>query len=75
MVELKLIPIGDDTGFVLPQELLAGLGVQAGDALCAVMTSDGLHITAGDAVFQRQMDVARRVMRDKRGILRRLAEN
>jgi hypothetical protein len=53
MIELKVISIGDETGVGLPQELLAGLGVQAGDALSAVMAPDGLHITVDDAAIQR----------------------
>jgi hypothetical protein len=75
MIELKLISIGDETGVVLPQELLAGLGVQAGDAFCAVMAPDGLHITVGEAAFQRQIEVARRIMREKRSILQRPGES
>jgi len=75
MVELKLIPVGDDVGVVLPPELLESLGVREGDTLDAIMTPNGLLLTAGDAAFQRQMAVARRLMHERRGILRRLADS
>jgi hypothetical protein len=39
------------------------------------MTPDGLLLTAGDAAFQRQMAIARRIMQERRGVLRRLAES
>ncbi|MGA3401157.1 MAG: AbrB/MazE/SpoVT family DNA-binding domain-containing protein [Acetobacteraceae bacterium] len=75
IVELKLIPVGDDVGVVLPPELLESLGIREGDTLDAIMTPDGLLLTAGDAAFQRQMAIARRIMQERRGVLRRLAES
>jgi bifunctional DNA-binding transcriptional regulator/antitoxin component of YhaV-PrlF toxin-antitoxin module len=60
---------------VLPPELLENLGVRDGDTLEAIMTPKGILLTAGNAAFQRQMAVARRVMHDKRGALRRLADS
>jgi putative addiction module antidote len=75
MVELKLIPVGDGVGVVLPPELLENLGVREGDALDATWTPNGILLTAGDAAFQRQMTVARRLMHERRGVLRRLADS
>ena len=75
MHELKLIPVGDEIGIVLPRELLASLGAQEGDSLEAVVTPRGLLLTAGSEIHARHMEISRRVMRDKRNILRRLADS
>jgi putative addiction module antidote len=75
VLELKLIPVGDGAGVVLPPALLEGLGVREGDTLDVTWTPDGVLLTAGDAAFQRQMAVARGVMHEKRGALRRLAKS
>jgi putative addiction module antidote len=75
MIEVKLIPVGDDVGVVLPPELLENLGVHEGDTLDATWTPNGVLLTAGDAALQRQMAVARRLMHEKRDVLRRLAES
>jgi putative addiction module antidote len=75
MIELKLIPVGDGVGVGLPPELLESLGVREGGTLDATWTPNGVLLTAGDAAFQRQMAVAGRVMHEKRGALRRLADS
>ncbi len=75
MHKLKRIPIGDGVGVVLPPELIDSLGVREGDTLEATCTPNGVLLSAGDAAFQRQMAVARRLMHENRGVLRRLAES
>jgi len=75
MIELKLIQVGDEVGVVLPPELLESLGVRDGDTLGATVTPNGLLLTAGPSVFERQMEIARRIMCEKRSILRRLADS
>ncbi|MGH7041347.1 MAG: AbrB/MazE/SpoVT family DNA-binding domain-containing protein [Acetobacteraceae bacterium] len=74
MTALKLIGIGNSVGVVLPKELLAKLGVGKGDTLYALDTPDGLRLTAADAEFAAQMQVARRIMHERRAVLRELAK-
>lgn len=74
MAALKLVPVGDDIGLALPAELLAGMGVHEGDTLYAHLTPDGLSLTVGDAVFGEQLELARRLMRERRGVLSTLTE-
>ena len=74
MTALKLIEVGNSMGVVLPKELLARLGVQKGDTLYAVETPDGLRLTPSDAEFEAQMKVARRIMKERRAVLRELAK-
>ena len=72
--KLKLIAVGNSTGVILPKELLEKLRVQKGDELHALETPDGIRLTQFDSEFDRQLDVAERVMREDRDILRKLAE-
>ena len=71
---LKLIPVGNSTGVILPKEVLARLRVGRGDQLTLVETPDGYRIQASDPEFERQMEVAREIMRKDRAILRELAK-
>jgi putative addiction module antidote len=74
MTALKLTSIGNSVGVVLPKELLVRLGVQKGDTLYAVETPEGLRLTIADAEFEAQMTVARRIMKERRAVLRELAK-
>jgi putative addiction module antidote len=71
---LKLTQIGNSVGMILPRELLAKLGVTKGDTIYAVDEPDGVRLTVADPDFAAQMDVARKVMKDRRAVLRELAK-
>jgi putative addiction module antidote len=73
-LKLKLIPVGNSTGVILPKELLERLRVQKGDELHVLETPDGVQLVPFDSEFARQMDVAEGVMRKRRNLLRKLAE-
>ena len=74
MSALKLTAIGNSVGLILPKEVLARLGVGKGDTLFAVETDGGLRLTTSDPDFEKQMEVARRVMKKRRTVLRALAK-
>lgn len=71
---LKLIPIGNSTGLILPKDVLAELGAEQGDAVSYVKTRNGIELRAADLDFDSQMEVARDVMRRRRKALRELAK-
>jgi putative addiction module antidote len=72
---LKLIPVGNSTGVVLPKEVLSRLHVGRGDQLYLTEAPDGgYRISAYDPEFARQMEAAERIMRKDREILRALAK-
>lgn len=71
---LKLIPVGNSTGVILPKELLNELGVEQGGSVSYVKTPGGIELRAADPEFDRQMEVAREVMRRHRTALRQLAK-
>ncbi|MSP01020.1 MAG: AbrB/MazE/SpoVT family DNA-binding domain-containing protein [Acetobacteraceae bacterium] len=74
MAALKLTQIGNSVGVILPKELLGKLGVGRGDTLYAIEQPDGIKLTTADPDFEAQMNVARRVMRERRAVLRELAK-
>lgn len=73
-MQMKVTQIGNSLGVVLSKELLAKLRVEKGDALYAVETPNGIELRAYDPTFAAQMDVAERVMRKHRDVLKKLAE-
>jgi putative addiction module antidote len=74
MHALKLTQIGNSVGVILPREMLARLGLAKGDTIYAVDQPDGVRLTVADPDFAAQMDVARRVMKERRAVLRELAK-
>ena len=74
MVALKVTRIGNSAGVILPREMLLRLRVEKGDTLFAHETSNGVELTPYDPEVARQLEVAERVMREDRDVLRKLAE-
>ena len=74
-MKLKITTVGNSAGVVLPRELLARLRVDKGDTLYATETPDGIKLTPHDPTFEAQMDVAERIMRERRSLLRKLADS
>jgi putative addiction module antidote len=73
-MKLKITAIGNSAGVILPKELLARLRVDKGDELYALETPDGIRLTIYDATLAAQMEVAERIMREDRELLRLLAQ-
>jgi putative addiction module antidote len=71
---LKLIPIGNSTGVVIPKELLHVLGAEAGDSLFPVRTPAGIELRRSNSEFEAEMKLAREIMRRRRNVLRELAK-
>jgi putative addiction module antidote len=74
MTTLKITQIGNSLGVILPKEVLAILNVDKGDTLFVTRTPDGVVLSAYDAKIANQIEVGRRIMRENREALRRLAE-
>jgi putative addiction module antidote len=70
----KVIAIGNSAGIILPKETLARLNVQKGDTLYITEGAQGIRIVPFDEEFSTQMETARKVMRENRDVLQRLAE-
>lgn len=73
-MKVKVTTIGNSAGIVLPKEALAKLRVEKGDTLYITDTATGIQLSPYDPELERQLDVARGVMRKNRDVLRRLAK-
>jgi putative addiction module antidote len=74
MIQLKVRPVGDSLGVVLPKEALALLYLKDGDILYLTESPEGsMQITPYDPAFEAQMRAAREVMGQYRNALRELA--
>jgi len=74
MAALKLTTVGNSVGVVLPKEVLRYLRVSKGDVLYMLEVPNGIQLTPYNPEFAHQMEVAERVMREDRDVLRKLAE-
>ena len=74
MNTLKVTQIGNSLGVILPKEFLSKMKLGKGDELFATENPDGLNLTLHDLEFERQMDIARKIMKDNRAVLRELAK-
>lgn len=73
-MKLKITTVGNSAGIILPKELLARLRLQKGDELFALETPDGIKLTVFDPTLAEQMEVAEKIMREDRAVLRKLAQ-
>ncbi len=74
-MKIKITTIGNSAGVVLPKDLLARLRVGKGDELFVSELPDGIKLSPFDPEFARQMEVAEKVMRKDRNVLRKLADS
>lgn len=71
---LKIRKIGNSSGVIMNKEMLEKLRLEDGDSILAVETPRGFELTAFNSEVARQLEVAEKVMREDRDVLRRLAE-
>lgn len=73
-MKIKVRKVGNSLGLVLPKEIVARLRVANGDLLFVQETVDGIQLTPYDPEFERQMEIAKQVMREDRDALRALSK-
>ncbi|WP_420473324.1 AbrB/MazE/SpoVT family DNA-binding domain-containing protein [Noviherbaspirillum sp. ST9] len=73
MHALKLIPLGDACGVVLPREVLAKLQAGPGGTIYLTETADGLILSSNHPVIQEQVDAGRAFIEDYKEALRALS--
>lgn len=74
MGTIKIRKVGNSLGTVFPKDLMARLRLGAGDTLFVTETADGVVLSPYDPDFERQMNLARKIMREDRQVLRALAK-
>jgi hypothetical protein len=73
MHKLPLIAIGHSVGFTLPLEVVSKLQLESREYVFLADTSDGYLLTTKDPV-QEQLEIGRKIMRERQGVLRELAK-
>lgn len=73
-VASKVRQVGNSSAVILPKELMSRLHLEQGDSVQLVETAEGILITPYDAKASRQMEIAAKVMRENRNMLKKLAE-
>lgn len=71
---LKIIQIGNSLGVTLPKEMLADLNVEKGDTLTATPAPGGYRVSPYDTATAEQLEIARKIMKRRRHVLRELAK-
>jgi putative addiction module antidote len=74
-MKLKVTTVGNSAGVILPKELLARLRLEKGDTLYATELPDGVKLSPFDPKLAKQMEIAERIMRKDRSLLRKVAES
>ncbi len=75
MINLKVRPVGNSLGVVLPKDVLKRLNVKDGDSLFLSEAPDGsMRVTPFDPKFEAQMNAAREGMGKYRNTLRELSK-
>jgi len=74
-MKIKITTVGNSAGIILPKELLSRLRLAKGDALYATELPDGIKLSPFSPKLAAQMEVAERIMRKDRNVLRKLAES
>lgn len=74
MHALKLTQIGNSVGLILPKEVLARLKLEKGDTVYLTDAPGGVTLTPHDPDFEAQMTAARKIMKNRRAVLRELAK-
>ena len=74
MTTLTVTTIGNSLGILLPKEVTQRLEIQKGDKLFLTNGPDGYRITVYDPEFEEQMNLARKIMKNRRNALRQLAK-
>jgi len=70
----KLVPVGNSTGIIIPRDVLAASGLVQGDEVTIRAVAGHLEIDAKTDDFDRQMTIARDVMKRRFKALRELAK-
>ena len=71
--ELTVTEVGDELAIIIPKAMAAELHIQKGDTLFLSRSKEEQAHYSSEKV-RRQMEVARRVMRENQNLLHRLAQ-
>jgi len=73
-MKLTIRRFGNSYGLILPKEAVAKLNVSNGDALFLTEASDGFRVSPYDPEFEKDIELAKGLMKKRRNVLRQLAK-
>ncbi|MEJ6701950.1 MAG: AbrB/MazE/SpoVT family DNA-binding domain-containing protein [Akkermansiaceae bacterium] len=73
-VTAKITKVGNSSALIIPKEIMDRLNLTQGDSVNISETADGVCVTPYDEKKARQLDLARKIMRENRNMLKKLAE-
>ena len=65
---------GNAVGIELPQDVRTWMGLEVGQQLTLIELHDGLKLVRRSAALERQLDVARKPLKEQADVLQALAE-
>jgi putative addiction module antidote len=74
MLTLELTTIGNSLGVILPKEAVEKLNLEKGDKVCLTESPDGFRLTACHFELEKQMTLARQIMKKRYDVLHELAK-
>lgn len=74
MTAVTLRKQGNSIGLTLPAETRIRLGLEVGQELSLIELPDGIKLTKRNLELERQMELAREVLREQADALRELAK-
>ncbi|MDM3870247.1 hypothetical protein QSV34_02635 [Porticoccus sp. W117] len=74
MLKVKVTPVGNSMGILLPKEALSKMKAAKGDTLYLVENPDGYTLTPYQQNFSEQVEAAENIMKRYKNTLRELAK-
>jgi putative addiction module antidote len=74
MTALKVTTVGNSLGVILPKEVLDRMKLGKGDTIHLTEAPDGYRVSRADPDFERQMEIAEKIMNQYHNALRELAK-
>lgn len=74
MAQVTVQQHGDAVGIDLPQNIRTRMGLEVGQQLTVIELHDGFKLVRHSAALERQLDVARKVLKEQADVLQALAE-
>jgi len=70
----KVSKVGNSSALIIPRDLMDKLRLEQGDTVTISDTEAGLLVSPYDEAKTKQLDIAHKIMRENRNMLRKLAE-
>ncbi len=70
----KIRKVGNSSALILPKEVMQRLNLQQGDEVNLLENENGILLSPYDEKTIRQMELAAKVMRENRNMLKKLSE-